>query len=1250
MTEVPEIAGAAASVGAQTVLDRPDAYISRDRRRALRAGQELPDRVTGAALFADISGFTPLTEALALELGAQRGAEELTASLNRVFHAIIDVLHEHGGDVIYFSGDAITCWLDGDDGARAAACGLAMQDAIARVGTVTTPAGAEVQLGMKVAVAVGSARRFVVGDPDIQLIEVLAGRLVDDLAAAEGVAERGEVVLEDSALRSLEGRVVTGEPRRDDESGGLAAVLLSTDLGFDGHIGGEPESALSEDIVRSWLLPVVYERMRTGRGEFLAELRNAVPVFVRFSGIDYDDDDDAIVKLDDFVRRSQRVFAEHGGNLLQLTLGDKGAYLYAVFGSPQAHEDDAARACAAALQIVQLEGVTAAREIQVGVTHGRLRSGTYGHDWRRTFVCLGDAVNLAARLMSKAPPGHVYVTDAVRGLAGDGFAWERLPDMTVKGKATPIGVYELGGLAGRAPRRSTRYELPIVGRRAELAALEEALVQVESGKGAIVGISAEAGIGKSRLVAEFVRRARGRGRRVAFGECLAFGSSTSYAVWREIWRELLGVDDADAGAERVSDSLAQAVASIDPALVPRVPLLGPLLGLSIADNELTSGLDVELRKTSLESLLADALRGLATQPLVLVLEDCHWIDPLSRDLLEVLARAAAALPILVILAYRPSAEPGGGLGLERLPHFSELPMSELADEDAEELIRIRLEPVLGEGVDPPGALVELVAARSQGNPFYIEELLNYVQAQGVDFADERALAGLQVPESLNSLILSRIDTLTEEPRRTLKVASVMGRTFYARALPEVYPDVGSVERVRGHLAALQEVDLVRLDREDEEAYIFKHVVTRDVAYESMPFALRSLLHEQAGGYLESSEPDAVEQNLDLLAHHFWHSRNGDKKREYLVRAGEAAKAKYANVAAVDYFERAEPLLDGRKRWQVLRALGEVKDAIGDLAGAEASYRESLRLAEEAQEAASAGWTQTSLADLARKRGEFDEATGWLDDAERNFESVDEQPGLGRVEHIRGVVANVRGDRRAARRHMEKSLEIRREEGDKVAMGALYSNLAMVAEYEGDYERSCELHEEGLALRIEAGDVAGIATSQMNLGVMLQRLGRIEEGRARQEESLRVRREIGNPRMIALAEHNLGILERSQGDYDTARELFASALRVQWDQGDKWALPFMLEDVAVLATLVEEHDLALRLAGAAAALREETRAWHGVASQAELDEQLAPARAALGTHAEPMWQGGMELALDEAAQLALDFCDDEASLVIVVSCA
>ena len=657
--------------GWEVSRDRADAYIARDRRWALSAGRAMPDRVHGSAIFADISGFTPLTEGLARELGPQRGAEELTATLSRVFHAVIAELDAYDGNVIYFSGDAITAWIDGDDGTRAGAAALGMQAAIARTGTIVTPAGTTVQLSMKVAIAVGDARRFVVGDPDVQLIDVLAGRLIDQLAEAEHHAQKGEIMLDASAIEALGTRALCGNIRVD---GGTrrACRVLDTLLVEVQPTGFEQPPTLPEDIVRAWLLPAVYERLRAGRGEFLAELRPAVPVFVRFGGIDYDEDDDAIAKLDDFVRAAQRIFDRYGGNLLQLTLGDKGAYLYGVFGSPLAHEDDAARAAAAVLELRHLEKTTAAREIQVGLTQGGLRSGTYGHEDRRTFVCLGDAVNLAARLMSAAPYGGIYVAGPVRAAAGDNFLWEQLPDLTVKGKTEPVEVWSLDGSLERVSRRKTRFTLELIGRTRELALLDQRLEEAVGGEGRIIGIAAEAGMGKSRLVAEFVRVVRRRGSTVAFGECEAFGTKNPYFVWREIWRRLFGIDDSDP-TERQIAGLEARLEAIDPALVPRAPLLEAVLAIPIPDSDLTRSFDAKLRKTSLEDLLATCLRARAGEaPFVAVLEDCHWIDELSRDLLQVLTRAAANLPVLFVVAYRPAAEPGGALAIERLPGFSEL--------------------------------------------------------------------------------------------------------------------------------------------------------------------------------------------------------------------------------------------------------------------------------------------------------------------------------------------------------------------------------------------------------------------------------------------------------------------------------------------------------------------------------------------------------------------------------------------------
>lgn len=266
-------------------------YIPMDRRQVLAQGQTLSDRTSGAALFADISGFTPLTEALLAELGRLRGAEELTQQLNRVYDALVAKVHQYRGSVISFSGDAITCWFDGDEGIRATACALAMQTVMGRFAEITTPGGTAVSLALKVALTTGPVRRFLVGDEQIQCMDVLAGATLDHMAAAEKQAKRGEIVLGPAILAQME-KKVSVMAWREDEQGQRYAVIdgLRVPVTLSA-----PWSHLSSDRftaaqLRPWLLPPVYERLESrqrsladGQRLFLAELRPAVTLFLRFA-------------------------------------------------------------------------------------------------------------------------------------------------------------------------------------------------------------------------------------------------------------------------------------------------------------------------------------------------------------------------------------------------------------------------------------------------------------------------------------------------------------------------------------------------------------------------------------------------------------------------------------------------------------------------------------------------------------------------------------------------------------------------------------------------------------------------------------------------------------------------------------------------------------------------------------------------------------------------------------------------------
>lgn len=1188
------------------MMERPISYIPMDRRQALFRGEKLPDPAHGAALFADVSGFTPLTERLVRDLGPQRGAEEVTRHLNRVYDGLVDELHRYGGSVISFSGDAITCWFEGDNGFRATSCALAMQAVMQQAQTIHTPSG-EMTLAMKTAVVTGSARRFLIGNPSVQLIDVLAGKTLDRLVEAEHEAEKGEVILDEATLDNLGSRVRLKTFRQSPLTGAQLGVVENLEnMSIPAYWPAIPPDALSEEITRRWLLPPVYKRLVEGGGEFLAELRPAVALFVRFSGIDYDDDEEAETKLDAFVQSVQEILSRYDSNLLQLTIGDKGSSLYAAFGAPFAHEDDVIRAVSAALELQELAGrLSYISPLQIGICQGRARTGAYGGTTRRTYGVLGDAVNTAARLMQAAVPGQILVTESTVGQTGDRFAWEKLPPVTVKGKAEPLSVYAVVQREAQPTIRlqEPQYALPMVGRAVEQALIEEKMAVVKAGQGQVIAISGEAGIGKSRLVTKMIRLAGEQQFLGLGGECQSYGTKSSYLVWQRIWQDFFELTPnmpVDVQIAQVAEQLQR----INPSLLPRLPLLGAVLRLAIPDNELTQSFDAQLRKVSLESLLVECLRARAAETAVLiVLEDCHWIDSLSFELLEALVRAIADRPILVVLAVRsPDMSRVQTAAFRQMPNFTEIKLHEFTPAEAEHLIALKMEQLTRAKINIPRLLREKITERAAGNPFYIEELLNYLQSQSA--VAERTLQDLDLPTSLHSLILSRIDQLTESQRNTIKVASVIGRLFRAAMLWGAYPPLGGPQQVKSDLETLDQLDLTPQDTpEPELAYLFKNVVTQEVAYESLPFATRAMLHDLIGQYIERHYASVLSQYVGLLAYHYGRSDNDVKKREYLLKAGEVAQAEYANEAAIEYFQRVLPLLPEAKRPAVMRKLGSVQELVGQWDEASNLYRQGLQLAQQQNNQQEEAWCQAALAELLRKRGRFEEATKHLEAARQTFEVLEDISGVAQAYHSAGTLAAQQGQYEQARDLYQQSLVLRQELAQPAFIAALLSNLAIIARFQGDLPESRRLNEEALAIRRQVGDRRTIANSLNNLGNLVRNLGDLVQARSHLEEALQLQREVGDRWAIANSLNNLGNVVRDQADFATARHFYVESLTINHEFGDRRAIAYVLEDMAALAAMEANPGRALQLVGAAQALREENGTPLSAVEKSQLDGRL-----------------------------------------------
>ena len=1245
-------------------------YLPQDRQRALSRGENMPDRVQGAALFADISGFTALTETLTRELGARHGIEELTRQINDVYNALIGEIERYNGSVLSFAGDAITCWFDGGDAAQhAVSAGVALQTAMQ-----TFP-----QLGLKVAATSGPARRFTVGDPAIQLLDALAGATISRLAIAEHVAARGEILLDSATVESLTG-LATFSLWRTAENGERFAVLEQLNT-LAVPLVADASTPLDATILRPWVLPAIFEREQSGHGGFLTELRPATALFLRFRGIEYDEDEHAAEKLSAFIKRVQMVLLPYEGVLLQLNIGDKGSYLYISFGAPTAHEDDARRSIQASLELIQLPQVLPfLQPIQIGISSGTMRTGAYGGITRRTYGALGDDVNVAARLMTAAAEGQILISAQVQRSVAGMFSFGSALVLTVKGKTGQVSAYPV---TGQHQKRAIRledplYALPMTGREAELALINEKLDLTVAGHGQVIGIVAEAGMGKSRLVAEVIKLARAHGFTGYGGACEASGVNTPYLVWKSVWQAFFEVDYADSLADQTRQ-VESVIEQCAPLRVAAAPLLSTLLDIPLEENRFTRGLEPKDRRNLLTTMLEDCLKSSGPEPLLIVLEDLHWMDALSGDLLESLARVSAGLPICFVLAYRPPNNASlreSAQRFESLPHFTRIALSQLTATEAEQLIRVKLAqlfPSHSQQDAPPEALVAELTARAEGNPFYMEELLNYLRDRGIDPYDPAAFQSLELPSSLHALILSRMDRLTEAQNVTIKTASIIGRLFSLTWLHGYYPALGEVERIKADLSNLAELDLTPLETpEPELVYLFKHIITREVAYASLDTATRARLHEQLAEFIENLGAD---RHLDLLAFHYTHTTNIAKQREYLQKAGEAAQAAFANQIALDYFARLLPLLESATtRMELHLKRGGVLELLGQWPEAETEYRSGLALAEPSADSALTARAQRALGTLFRMRGDYVSAQEWLERARVNFTRIEDLSGLAltlielgilsqrqggyaaalsvlhealslaralgdqpvtakALNHL-GIVAYNQGENASARALCEESLTVKRSLNDKRGIAASLNLLGIIAWSQGDYPAAHGFHQEGLSFFREMGDKWGTASSLNNTALVYLDEGDISTARTLNEESLTLFRELGDKWGTTLGLINLGNLLVEQGDL-AARERYAEGLLLCKELGDKKNIVNVLSGLGAVAVLSADLPRAARLAAAAETLRLSIDAVWEATEGRIYEHTLAAVRAGLPEDVfKVTWAEGAVMTVDEAIAYAL----------------
>jgi class 3 adenylate cyclase/tetratricopeptide (TPR) repeat protein len=1105
----------------------------------------------GSVVFVDISGFTQMSEKLAKK--GKVGAEEVTNVISSVFARLLSVAYGNGGSLLKFGGDALLLLFTGDGHeVRAARASVGMRTSLREIGRIQTSGGG-VTLRMSVGVHSGRFLLFLVGDSHRELL--VTGPAVSRTVEMEGIAEAGEIVISAETAAALP-RSVLGLRRA--EGFLLRRVPPGLELGL-------PLEAHPDRTDLLGCIPLALrEHLLAGVDE--PEHRPVTVAFVHFDGVDElverDGPGELAQALELLVVAVQRAADSHGVTFLGTDIDHDGGKIILTAGAPQVWGDDEQRMLLALRAIV--DGHPAI-PVRIGVNRGHVFAGEVGPPYRRTYTVMGDAVNLAARVMAKAQPGEVLATRPVLDASAVAFDSAALEPFSVKGKKDPVEAFAVGSVLGL---KEAGAETPLVGRERELEAFRASLDAAAKGDGRLVEIVGPPGIGKTRLLAE-LRRLAGDLATLA-AACELYSASTPYHPFRTLLRRAVGID-ADADAATAGEALRALVRAVAPELRPWEPLLAVPLDVDLPETREVAELGAEFRKQKLEEVTAQLLGRVLTEPTVLLIEDVHWIDEASSDLLARLATEAEGRPWLICVTRRD--EETGYVAIEG-DQVVPLRPAPLSASEAEALVVAATE-------QQPLRPHELAAltTRSGGNPLFLQELVRAARG-GVPVGE--------LPGSIESMVMAEIDRLPPADRLVLRRASVLGVSFAEELVSELFDEEEPIgESVWSRLGEY-------IEREAPGRRRFRHALVRDAAYEGLPFSRRRDLHARVAETTERLAGDAVEEHAEVLSLHFLEAGRHDAAWRYSLTAGERARMKYANAEAADFFRRA---LEASRQAEDLsadeiagawEALGDVTEKIGALTEAAGALREARRrlrgnalaearlLRREAEIAERSGRYVDGLRLLGRglkgidplegpaaareraqlsvwyasgrfRQGRHRDAVRWCEKAIEQAEAAGDREALAWAYMVLDMV-HIELGTRTADAYGQLALSIYEQLGNLPRQASLTLNLGGRAYYESRWSDAIALYEQARDLYARTGDTFACADATFNIGEIRSQQWRLPEAEALLQDARRMWRASGDRVGVAYATSELGRVAYRSGRTDEAFELLDEAAEAFAESG------------------------------------------------------------------------------------------------------
>ena len=1100
--------------------------------------------VEGTLVFADISGFTAMSERLAKK--GKVGAEEVTDVLSASFENLLAAAYDEGGHLLKFGGDAMLLFFDGashpERGVRAA---YAMRRRLRDMGRFTTSAGF-VSLRMSVGVHSGEVNFFLVGGSHREFI--VAGPAVSRTVEMESAAHAGEILISDDTATAIPATCLGVR-----KAGG--ALLAKSP---------PPDARVRRAVTPPAFLDAATFVPDAIRGHLAAGIDESEHRQVTVAFLHFDNTDGLLAAngavatataLDVVVRAAQDAVAEYGICFLATDIDKDGGKIILTAGAPRSTGSDEESMLRALRAIVDAQ---LPLPLRIGVNRGRIFAGNVGPPYRRTYTVMGDAVNLAARLMAKALPGQILATPDVLERSRTSFDLTPIEPFLVKGKAKPVTAFAVGPrVFFRADRGPAR--IPLIGREQELTTLVATLEGARAGERQVIEMTGEAGIGKSRLVEEL--QARAEGFVCVQSACEQYESSSPYFPFRRLLRSALAIP-LDLDRTAASAALASRIAQVAPELSAWLPLIAIPLDLSVAATPEVDAIEPRFRKARLQQVVAALLARALDRPALIIIDELHWIDEASRDLLAEIISSSAQCPWLICVTRRPDE----GIAVGEFDAASVvIALEPLSDEAARSLSSA----VSG---DLPLARHELeaIAARAGGNPLFLQEI---VAAHASDVG--------ALPDSVEALLSSRIDRLAPGERRLLRYASVFGPSFdagfFAESFGDLLPESSSAAWHRLSEFVVADGDAAG------GSFRFRHALVREAAYEGLPFRRRRELHARLAESIERRAGADADRQAELLSLHFERAQSYAKAWRYARLAGERSHEKSANVEAAEFYRRA---LDASRHVPQVASqeVATVYEALGDVSELSAAYEAASRAYARARAALPADaaparrllrkegvvrerlgryaqalrWygrglrglgtggitdkVQLSLAyaGVRFRQGKYADCARWCNSILADAQSSGDRASLAHAYYLLSHAYTLMGNPENSR-YRYLALPIYEELGDYVGQANVLNNLGVAAYYEGKWEQALTFYRRSKEARERAGDVVGSATASNNIGEILSDQGLLEEATELFTEALQAWRAARYPVGIALARSNLGRAAVRSGRLDEADGLLADAL-------------------------------------------------------------------------------------------------------------